>query len=48
MIKGRTSPAINNGIPKINPIVFPLPKVRLITSPPINKSKPTAMLKEKL
>jgi hypothetical protein len=48
MNKGSTKPAINKGMPKIKPMVFPFPKVRLMTRPPMNSSNPTAILNEKL
>ena len=42
---GITRPATNSGIPKIKPMLVPSPRVRLITSPAMNKARPTAMLK---
>lgn len=48
MNTGKTRPAINSGMPKINPTVAPWPRVRLMTRPAIKRTRPMAMLKEKL
>jgi hypothetical protein len=48
MNNGSTNPAISKGMPKIKPMVFPFPKVRLMTRPPIKSSNPSAILNEKL
>jgi len=48
MISGTTRPARSSGTPKISPMLEPSLRVRLITSPPIKRTKPMTMAKEKL
>ena len=48
IISGTTRPAKSSGTPKISPRLEPLPSVRLITKPAMNRTKPMPTAKEKV